>query len=342
MTTGQQFYVSLEFYNPTDVGNGGPSVVRDTDGCQSGKNVLYAIPGGWLNFCLFLSGDLAIRAIIDCPGATGSCCHADGTCANDVEEDDCQNFGDVWHEGLSCGEITCTPRGACCIGGGCLSLVAQATCEGASGVYAGNGTNCNDNVCVAGACCMPATGECIQNFEVQCNGIGGDFQGPGTGCSPNPCPQPTGACCLGTFCFPDQTEEQCTNATGVWAGADTDCTDTDTDGVADECDNCPNDMNAGQQDTDGDGVGDACDTCAGTPPGTTVGANGCPLGDMNCDGAINNFDIDPFVLALTSAGHATPFDDYDAAWPACDGMLADCNEDGAVDNFDIDAFVALL
>ena len=24
------------------------------------------------------------------------------------------------------------------------------------------------------------------------------------------------------------------------------------------------------------------------------------LGDMNCDGAVNSFDIDPFVLALTN------------------------------------------
>ena len=65
-------------------------------------------------------------------------------------------------------------------------------------------------------------------------------------------------------------------------------------------------------------------------------------GDMNCDGEVNNFDIDPFVLALTSAGHEPPFDDYDAAFPDCDGMLADCNGDGSVNNFDIDCFVDLL
>jgi hypothetical protein len=60
------------------------------------------------------------------------------------------------------------------------------------------------------------------------------------------------------------------------------------------------------------------------------------LGDLNCDGELNAFDIDPFVLALTDpAGYA-------AAYPHCYTELADCNEDGAVDAFDIDPFVDLL
>jgi hypothetical protein len=59
-------------------------------------------------------------------------------------------------------------------------------------------------------------------------------------------------------------------------------------------------------------------------------------GDLNCDGAVNAFDIDPFVLALTSPPtYATQFAD-------CDYMLADCNGDGEVNAFDIDPFVALL
>jgi len=59
-------------------------------------------------------------------------------------------------------------------------------------------------------------------------------------------------------------------------------------------------------------------------------------GDLNCDGVVNNFDIDPFVLALTDpAGYAQKF-------PNCDRMLADINGDGVVDNFDIDPFVKLL
>ncbi|MGE0480238.1 MAG: Ig-like domain-containing protein [Phycisphaerae bacterium] len=59
-------------------------------------------------------------------------------------------------------------------------------------------------------------------------------------------------------------------------------------------------------------------------------------GDANCDGRVDNFDIDPFVLALTDpAGYAL-------LYPDCDILNADANGDGRVDNFDIDPFVALL
>lgn len=67
-----------------------------------------------------------------------------------------------------------------------------------------------------------------------------------------------------------------------------------------------------------------------TPPATTA------VGDLNCDGNVNNFDIDPFVLALTDA--AT----YTATYPDCDINNADINQDGAVNNFDIDWFVNCL
>jgi hypothetical protein len=59
-------------------------------------------------------------------------------------------------------------------------------------------------------------------------------------------------------------------------------------------------------------------------------------GDLNCDGTIDAFDIDPFVLALTDpAGYA-------AAYPDCAAAAADVNGDGKVDAFDIDPFVKLL
>jgi hypothetical protein len=60
------------------------------------------------------------------------------------------------------------------------------------------------------------------------------------------------------------------------------------------------------------------------------------IGDMNCDGAVNTFDIDPFVLALTDSIA------YAAAFPTCNFMLADANQDGYVNAFDIDPFVVLL
>ena len=67
-----------------------------------------------------------------------------------------------------------------------------------------------------------------------------------------------------------------------------------------------------------------------------VAPSPCARGDMNCDGLLNAFDIDPFVLALV-----TP-EQYAAAFPDCLIERADCNCDGIVNAFDIDAFVQCL
>jgi hypothetical protein len=77
-------------------------------------------------------------------------------------------------------------------------------------------------------------------------------------------------------------------------------------------------------------VTDACGSV------TSAGAAFWQLGDVNCDGAINNFDINAFVLALTDPGA------YALAYPNCWIGLADCDNNGTVNNFDINAFVALL
>lgn len=58
--------------------------------------------------------------------------------------------------------------------------------------------------------------------------------------------------------------------------------------------------------------------------------------DMNCDGHVDNFDIDPFVAALTDP------DAYAAEYPACDISNGDVNQDGVVNNFDIDPFVECI
>jgi len=59
-------------------------------------------------------------------------------------------------------------------------------------------------------------------------------------------------------------------------------------------------------------------------------------GDMNCDGVVNSFDIDPFVVAVIDAAA------YAAQYPDCDYLNGDLNGDGLVNAFDIDPFVALL
>jgi hypothetical protein len=60
------------------------------------------------------------------------------------------------------------------------------------------------------------------------------------------------------------------------------------------------------------------------------------IGDLNCDGRIDNFDINPFVLALTNPTA------YQTLYPNCQRENGDVNGDGVVDNFDINPFVALL
>jgi hypothetical protein len=59
-------------------------------------------------------------------------------------------------------------------------------------------------------------------------------------------------------------------------------------------------------------------------------------GDLNCDGAINFGDINPFVLVLTSPA------EYQEAFPDCSITNGDIDQDGSVDFRDINPFVALL
>jgi parallel beta-helix repeat protein len=71
-------------------------------------------------------------------------------------------------------------------------------------------------------------------------------------------------------------------------------------------------------------------------------SNGIPdecegrAGDLNCDGLVNNGDIDAFVLALTDPGG------YQQAYPNCTVAAADMNGDSLVNNGDIDGFVSAL
>jgi trimeric autotransporter adhesin len=77
---------------------------------------------------------------------------------------------------------------------------------------------------------------------------------------------------------------------------------------------------------------------AGTAPSASAAKWGCVwlLGDLNCDGDVNVFDIDPFVLALVNPA------DYASSYPDCDIRNADCDADGYINTFDIDPFVELL
>lgn len=69
---------------------------------------------------------------------------------------------------------------------------------------------------------------------------------------------------------------------------------------------------------------------------TSIDDGCCPTGDTNCDGLVNAFDIDPFILALVNQPQ------YRQNFPNCAVERADCNGDGAVNAFDIDPFIEIL
>jgi hypothetical protein len=60
------------------------------------------------------------------------------------------------------------------------------------------------------------------------------------------------------------------------------------------------------------------------------------LGDMNCDGLLNQDDVPPFVLALLDPA------EYEAGYPKCDILRGDMTGNELVDGDDINPFVAAL
>lgn len=298
VTAGQQFFVTLEFANPTNVGGGGPSVIRDTNGCQAGKNVLFAIPGGWFNFCLLLSGDLVIRAVIDCQEADEACCLPDGSCVFVTPTECAAQGGTAQGAGTNCTTANCPqPTQACCFEstGGCLNLT-EADCLAANGIPGGIGTSCATYICFPiGACCLP-DGGCIDDLSPEdCATAGGVFQGDGTTCATANCPEPTGACCFSTGGCLVFTEANCAIAGGSWMGSGTDCSDNDQSGTADACETtCPGDL-------DGDGDVDLADLAGLLAHyGTASGASPSD-GDMDGDG-----DVDLADLAALLAVYGAP------------------------------------
>ncbi|MBU0640710.1 MAG: lactonase family protein [Planctomycetes bacterium] len=83
-------------------------------------------------------------------------------------------------------------------------------------------------------------------------------------------------------------------------------------------------------------VDDIYDTLGTRPESIATWVPAPLLGDMNCDGRLDGFDIDPFVVAMTDVA------DYEELYPGCDVSHADINGDGLVNGFDIDPFVDLL
>jgi len=132
--------------------------------------------------------------------------------------------------------------------------------------------------------------------------------------------------------------------------------DTDSDGVKDKFDQCP-DTPAGAlvdeygcpMDTDGDRVYDGIDACEGTPEGAVVDHQGCPL-DNDKDGIFDGLDKCPNTpLGVTVDARGCPLDtdadgvpdfkDKETDTPAgavvdADGIAVDGDGDGVANGID--------
>lgn len=246
VTNGQIFIVSFKFANSPNPASG-PSVVTDANGCQPGRNGIFAIPPSiWFNGCaLGISGDFMIRAMVNCPDPSGACCVPSGACAADVTSSQCIAMSGIYQGNNSlCGSVNCPqPKEACCFSRtSCVDLTA-GDCDLAGGVAQGFLSDCGSVICFpSGACCNP-DGSCDNDIgESDCVRSGSVFQGDSTTCPMVSCPQPDGACCLSNGNCLSVGQTQCGGIpSAFWAGPLTACTDADMNGEADACEGCIDD-----------------------------------------------------------------------------------------------------
>lgn len=150
VSAGEEFVVSLRFFNTNNNDPFLPSIASDSQGCQPGKNAVKVNGASWFNACtLGVSGDWVIRAVIDCGGEPiGAACLPDGSCMEGLTEAQTVDLGGFWN---------------------------------------GIGSDCSSSQCL-GACFIPATEECVQFNKATCDLVGGIWAGPGTTDCVNPCP----------------------------------------------------------------------------------------------------------------------------------------------------------
>jgi len=133
-----------------------------------------------------------------------------------------------------------------------------------------------------------------------------------------------GACNLprGVYCISQSvgSEPDC-NSNGV---PDTCDGDSDSDGVIDGCDNCPNDFNPGQEESDGDGVPDACDNCPAIANANQADADGDDIGNP-CDPDDDGDNVDDTIDACPGA---SPCVLSDATGRPRSDLNGDCRIDG--------------
>jgi hypothetical protein len=73
IVSSDSFTVTLEFANQNAGQVFAPTVVHDGNGCQPGRNVVFAVPGGWIDACLAgVTGDWVMYVVYRaCAGTVG-------------------------------------------------------------------------------------------------------------------------------------------------------------------------------------------------------------------------------------------------------------------------------
>jgi hypothetical protein len=121
------FTVTLEFLNQNAGDPFAPSVVHDGNGCQIGKNVVFAIPGGWNDACpLGVTGDWVfyvdyetcptIACAVNCPQGDADGVIGISNKSPDLDGDglialiDVSLFAQVWNTNDYCADFNCDSR----------------------------------------------------------------------------------------------------------------------------------------------------------------------------------------------------------------------------------------
>ena len=208
---------------------------------------------------------------------------------------------------------TCSDGSACtsdaCVDGVCVgtAIVCDDTnrctndsCDPATGcvyvpVVCDDGNACTTDACDPGSGCSYTVVDCSDS-----DACTNDSCGPATGCA-----HVSVDCNDGNVC----TTDACDAATGCLHSF----TDSDRDGIADGCDNCPTVPNPIQRDTDHDGIGDACD-CSPVYEDAKLTASD-PAADRRWGGSVS-VNGDTAIVGSNYDDHACPAD------PNCDSGSA--------------------
>ena len=214
----------------------------------------------WLDFCANQSG-ICVPEICDGIDNDGNGIVDDGIGSIWFADSDNDGFGDINNSTLSCTQ----PAGFVSNTGDCD--------DSNPNVFQGNPEICDglDNNCDG----LVDEGLLVQTYYLDADGdLFGDVDNSFTGCSPPPgYVLDAGDCDDNNMLINPAAMEICDAIDNNCDGQIDEGFDSDSDGVADCLDNCPNTPNPDQSDNDNNGIGDACDiigNCDSIPTSSTA------------------------------------------------------------------------